>query len=53
MKSPNWAEKSDIIRCDLLCRFGGVYLDDDMDIVHVLNELHEKYDFLRWYGTSS
>lgn len=44
-KSQNWAEKSDIIRCDLLDRFGGVYLDCDMDPHHSLNELHEKYDF--------
>jgi hypothetical protein len=44
-KSPNWAEKSDIIRGDLLDRFGGVYMDVDMDLRHSLNELHEKYDF--------
>ncbi len=44
-KSTNWAEKSDIIRGDLLDRFGGVYMDVDMDLRHSLNELHEKYDF--------
>jgi hypothetical protein len=44
-KSPNWAEKSDIIRCDLLDRFGGVYMDVDIDVLHSLNELHEKYHF--------
>ncbi len=44
-KSQNWAEKSDIIRCDLLDRFGGVYLDCDMDPYHSLLELHDKYDF--------
>ncbi len=44
-KSQNWAEKSDIIRCDLLDRFGGLYLDIDMDPLHSLGELHEKYDF--------
>lgn len=44
-KSQNWAEKSDIIRCDLLDRFGGLYIDIDMDPLHSLNELHEKYDF--------
>ena len=44
-KSQNWAEKSDIIRCDLLDKFGGVYLDCDMDPLHSLDELHEKYDF--------
>ena len=44
-RSPNWAEKSDIIRCDLLDRFGGVYMDVDIDVLHSLNELHEKYSF--------
>ncbi len=44
-KSQNWAEKSDIIRGDLLDRFGGVYMDVDFDMYHSLNELHEKYDF--------
>lgn len=44
-KSQNWAEKSDIIRCDLLDRFGGVYMDVDMEMYKSLNELHEKYDF--------
>lgn len=44
-KSPNWAEKSDIIRGDLLNRFGGVYIDVDIEPFHCLDELHEKYDF--------
>ncbi len=43
--SPNYAEKSDIIRSELLDRFGGVYLDVDMDPFHALDELHKKYDF--------
>ncbi|MDB6081197.1 MAG: hypothetical protein JWO53_469 [Chlamydiia bacterium] len=43
--SPNYAEKSDILRCELLERFGGVYLDADMDPSHSLDELHLKYDF--------
>lgn len=43
--SPNYAEKSDIIRSELLDRFGGVYLDVDMDPFHSLEELHKKYDF--------
>jgi mannosyltransferase OCH1-like enzyme len=44
-QSPNFAEKSDIIRCELLNRFGGVYLDVDMDPFQPLEELHMKYDF--------
>lgn len=43
--SPNYAEKSDIIRSELLDRFGGVYLDVDMDPFQSLDELHKKYDF--------
>jgi len=43
--SPNYAEKSDILRCELLEQFGGVYLDVDMDPLHALDELHHKYDF--------
>lgn len=44
-KSTNYAEMSDIIRADLLDRFGGVYLDIDIDVLRPLDELHEKYDF--------
>ena len=44
-KSQNWAEKSDIIRGDLLERFGGVYIDVDMEPFRALDEFHEKYDF--------
>lgn len=44
-QSPNYAEKSDIIRSELLERFGGVYLDVDMDPLHSLEDLNQKYDF--------
>jgi len=44
-KSDNYAEMSDIIRADLLDRFGGVYFDADVDLLQKLDELHEKYDF--------
>lgn len=44
-KSRNWAEKSDIIRGELLYRFGGVYIDDDYEPTHCFDDLHEKYDF--------
>jgi hypothetical protein len=44
-QSPNYAEKSDIIRSELLDRFGGVYLDVDMDPFMALDELHKKSDF--------
>ena len=44
-QSPNFAEKSDMIRCELLDRFGGVYLDVDMDPFQSLEDLHMKYNF--------
>ena len=44
-QSPNYAEKSDMIRAELLDRFGGVYLDVDMDPFHCIDELNTKYDF--------
>ena len=44
-QSSNYAEKSDIIRCELLEKFGGVYLDVDMEGFQSLDELHSKYDF--------
>ena len=43
--SPNFAEKSDILRAELLERFGGLYVDVDMDPQYVLSELNHKYDF--------
>jgi len=43
--SPNFAERSDILRSELLERFGGVYIDVDIDPFYSLNELHQKYDF--------
>jgi len=43
--SPNFAEKSDILRAELLERFGGLYVDVDMDPQHVMSELNYKYDF--------
>ncbi len=44
-KSQNWAEKSDIIRCDLLEKYGGLYIDVDVDPHLCMDELHQKYDF--------
>lgn len=43
--SPNLAERSDILRAELLERFGGVYLDVDIKPLKCLTELHQKYDF--------
>jgi hypothetical protein len=43
--SPNFAERSDILRSELLERFGGVYFDVDIEPFYSLNDLHQKYDF--------
>jgi hypothetical protein len=45
MRTPNWGEKSDILRAELLERFGGLYVDTDFECVKSFDELHHKYDF--------
>jgi hypothetical protein len=43
----NYAEKSDIVRYEILARFGGVYADCDVTLVRPeeLQKLHMNYDF--------
>ena len=41
----NPAEKSDLLRYELLYKFGGVYLDVDCQILQPLDILHYLYDF--------
>lgn len=43
--SDNYGEKSDILRCELLLKHGGVYVDADFECVKPLDELMYKYDF--------
>ncbi len=45
MRTPNWGEKSDILRAELLERFGGIYADTDFECIKSFDELHYKYDF--------
>ena len=45
MRTPNWGEKSDILRAELLERFGGLYADTDFECVKSFDDLHYKYDF--------
>lgn len=45
MRTPNWGEKSDILRAELLDRFGGLYADTDFECLTSFDELHNKYDF--------
>jgi inositol phosphorylceramide mannosyltransferase catalytic subunit len=41
----NYGVKSDIVRWELLYRFGGVYVDMDYECLSALDELHYTYDF--------
>ncbi len=45
MRTPNWGEKSDILRAELLDRFGGLYVDTDFECIKPFNDLNHKYDF--------
>ncbi len=45
MRTPNWGEKSDILRAELLDRFGGLYIDVDFECLKSFAELNYKYDF--------
>jgi mannosyltransferase OCH1-like enzyme len=44
-QSHNPGEISDIMRYEILYRFGGVYLDMDFECLNPLDELHYRYDF--------
>ncbi|MBS0637959.1 MAG: hypothetical protein JSS12_10640 [Verrucomicrobia bacterium] len=43
--SENYGEKSDILRCEVLLKYGGVYVDADFECLKPLDELAAKYDF--------
>jgi len=45
LRSTNWGEKSDILRAEILDRFGGLYVDTDFECIKPFDELHLKYDF--------
>ena len=46
-QSTNYGEKSDILRLELLSRFGGVYVDVDFECLKpdLFDELHRSFDF--------
>ena len=44
-KSVNYGEKSDILRCEILLKMGGVYIDSDFDFLKPLGPFVERYDF--------
>jgi len=45
LKSRNPGEVSDLMRYEILYRYGGVYLDFDCECLQSLDELHYLYDF--------
>ena len=44
-KARNYGEKSDILKWEIVYRFGGVYVDTDFECLKPLDELHYLYDF--------
>jgi FkbM family methyltransferase len=44
-KTRSGAQFADLLRLDVLYRFGGVYIDGDLRLFRPLDELCEKYDF--------
>lgn len=44
-EAKNWGEKADILRYEILCRFGGVYVDIDFEAIKSLDWLHYSCDF--------
>lgn len=57
-KARNYGEKSDIARYEILYRFGGVYLDCDIEGFKNLNSLHKSFNFYAgfepfWAGSES
>ena len=43
--SSNYGERSDIARYEILYRYGGVYVDIDVQFLQPLDYLHDRYDF--------
>ena len=44
-QAPNYAEKADILRYELLYQFGGLYVDTDFECYKSFDLLHARYDF--------
>ena len=44
-KSDNWAEKSDVLRYEILYQEGGVYADHDVKCFKAFDSLNHAYDF--------
>ena len=44
-KATNYGEKSDILRYEILYKYGGLYVDDDFECLQPFDALHYLYDF--------
>ena len=44
-RAVNWGQKSDILRYEILDRFGGLYIDTDFECVKPFDILHSLFDF--------
>jgi len=44
-KSDNYGEKSDLLRCEILYREGGIYVDHDVKCFKAFDPLNRAYDF--------
>lgn len=44
-KAINYGEKSDILKWEIIYRYGGVYVDTDYECLNPLDTLHYTYDF--------
>lgn len=43
--SKNWGQKSDLLRYEILHKYGGVYLDIDIEMLKPLDYFHDNFDF--------
>ena len=43
-ETPNFGSKADLLRFEILYRYGGVYIDLDFECLAPLDELHHRYD---------
>jgi hypothetical protein len=50
-KAPNYGEKSDILRYEILNRYGGLYIDVDCECLRPFTVFHHCYDF--YVGTTN
>ena len=45
MESTNWGEKSDLLRYEILYKYGGIYIDHDAKCLRPFHGLNRGYDF--------